>query len=59
MKLRPPYGQWLLLVVLAVMGWGGGGCKTSEADNDDAKPWATPKSWETGMPGGMLDQQRK
>lgn len=46
--LRVP---WLLLM----LGLGlCGGCKTTEDDMVE-RPWNAPKSWETGLPAGMLE----
>jgi len=29
-------------------------CKTTEDDNLTERPWNTPKSWESGIPTGMM-----
>ena len=31
------------------------GCATTEPDNASARPWNTPKSWETGLPSSVLE----
>jgi hypothetical protein len=33
------------------------GCATNEPDNESARPWNQPKSWETGLPPGMTGQR--
>ncbi len=40
----------LFLAALALSG-----CATTESDNVSARPWDTPKSWETGLPSGMME----
>jgi hypothetical protein len=29
-------------------------CKTTDEDVDNERPWNTPKSWESGIPQGMM-----
>ena len=41
----------VLLVNLALLT----GCATSEPDNESSRPWNTPKSWENGLPAGMME----
>jgi hypothetical protein len=49
---------WLALALLLATGFGLTGCKTSEDPaNDASRPWNAPKSWETGLPGGMMDRR--
>jgi len=45
----------LFLLLLVLTGLAGGGCATTEPENMSARPWASPKSWETGLPAGMLE----
>ena len=45
----------LLLLLLFYAGLLVSGCATTEPDNMSARPWAAPKSWETGLPAGMLE----
>ena len=33
------------------------GCASSD-DRLSERPWNTPKSWETGLPSGMMDERR-
>jgi hypothetical protein len=51
-----PRGAFLLLLVLA--GLALAGCASTESDNLSERPWNTPQSWETGLPNGMMDQQK-
>jgi len=46
-----------LLLLLVLVGWSLGltGCATSDPDNMSARPWNSPKSWEGGIPAGMLE----
>jgi hypothetical protein len=48
-----PSRLFLLLLILA--GLAAGGCASTEPDNMSARPWAAPKAWETGLPGGMME----
>jgi hypothetical protein len=41
---------YALLVVLAGMIVG---CKTTDPDNMSARPWNTPRGWETGLPSSI------
>lgn len=50
-RLRAGFLLGLLLGLLALAG-----CATSpEEDNASVRPWNTPKSWETGLPSGMME----
>ena len=42
----------LLLVVGAMML---NGCATAEPENEAIRPWNAPKSWENGLPAGMME----
>jgi PBP1b-binding outer membrane lipoprotein LpoB len=33
------------------------GCATTESENLSERPWNAPKSWEHGLPGGMMNQR--
>ncbi|MBN8246638.1 MAG: hypothetical protein J0L84_04260 [Verrucomicrobia bacterium] len=50
-----PFRRWwlpaLLLIALAGVC---SGCKTTEDDMVE-RPWNAPKSWETGLPAGMME----
>lgn len=41
---------WLGWVCMA--GWG---CSSTDPANRSARPWNTPKQWETGLPTGILE----
>jgi hypothetical protein len=49
--------RWLLLLVLGAVLVGVSGCETNEPQNDSARPWNTPQSWEGSMP--MMNQQHQ
>ena len=51
--LRPALGLVLVVTGLLV-----GGCATEEPGNMSARPWNTPKGWETGLPGGLMQERR-
>lgn len=53
MKLRPVSLLFLLLLVLASLGLNG--CATNDPDNLSSRPWNSPKSWETGLPTGIME----
>ncbi|MBE0543168.1 MAG: hypothetical protein IH623_17625 [Verrucomicrobia bacterium] len=55
MKLRLDKLGRVLLLLLFLAGFGAGGCATTEPDNMSARPWNSPKSWETGLPPGMME----
>lgn len=42
----------LLLVLAALLL---GGCAAVEPENESVLPWNTPKTWEGGIPGGMME----
>ena len=46
---------WLLLVVTGLLI---GGCATEEPGNMSSRPWNTPKGWENGLPGGLMEERR-
>ncbi len=45
----------LLFIGLGLLTLAFTGCATSDPDNDSVRPWNTPKSWENGLPGGMME----
>jgi len=47
-------GQMLLLALAALTFIFSIGCATTEDDNLTERPWNSPKSWETGLPQGMM-----
>jgi hypothetical protein len=51
--------RWLFFLLLLVLaGLVTGGCASAESENQSERPWSAPQNWETGMPSGMMDQQR-
>ncbi len=42
---------FLLSLLLAAMA---AGCASTEPENTSERPWNAPKSWENGLPGGMM-----
>jgi len=54
MKIRLRSVLCLLFVVVA--GLAVSGCATTEdADNAAARPWNSPRGWESGLPSGIND----
>ena len=31
------------------------GCASTESENLSERPWNSPKSWETGLPSGLME----
>ena len=50
---RNPRGLFLLLLLVAAATLSG--CATTDSDELSARPWNTPKSWENGLPSGMME----
>jgi hypothetical protein len=46
--------QFLLLTLTVLSIFAASGCATTEDDNLTERPWNTPKTWETGIPQGMM-----
>jgi hypothetical protein len=44
----------LLLAFSALVLFAASGCATTEDDTLTERPWNAPKSWETGLPTGMM-----
>ncbi len=44
--------SFLLLLLLAVAL---NGCASTESQNESVRPWNAPKSWENGLPAGMME----
>ena len=51
--LLNPRQVFLLLLALAAL-WLSG-CASTESENLSARPWNTPKTWETGLPSSMTE----
>jgi len=47
----------ILLLVLGCVAFLSTGCATTEPDNMSERPWISPKSWEHGLPTGMMQQR--
>lgn len=47
----------LSFLLLLLIGVGLSGCATTESENESVRPWNTPKSWETGLPAGMMEER--
>lgn len=45
----------LLLVALGLLGFAAGCASTTDSDNLSERPWNAPKSWENGLPAGMME----
>ena len=43
-----------LLLAVAMAAMLGTGCATTEPENMSERPWNAPKSWEHGLPTGMM-----
>lgn len=41
---------WLAIVVAALTG-----CASDGEEDLSARPWNTPRNWETGLPSGMTE----
>ena len=48
------FERWLLALAFAALVVGGSGCVTTDDDNLSERPWNAPKTWETGVPQGMM-----
>jgi hypothetical protein len=46
--------QLLLLALTALILFISSGCATTEDEALTERPWNAPKSWETGVPQGMM-----
>jgi len=51
--IHNPRSALLLLFVLA--GLALSGCASTESENLSERPWNSPKSWETGLPSGLME----
>jgi hypothetical protein len=47
-----------LLLFLVLAGLALAGCASTESDNNSARPWNSPQTWENGMPSSMYDQYK-
>lgn len=47
--------RWPALLLLASCWLALVGCASTDPENQSARPWNSPKSWETGLPSGILE----
>jgi hypothetical protein len=47
--------RWLLAIAFGFLLLGSAGCVTTDEDNLTERPWNAPKTWETGMPSGLMN----
>lgn len=52
---RSPSVLWLGLLALLAALLLPACSSTSDADNLSERPWNSPRSWETGLPAGMME----
>lgn len=55
METRIRCGRWCQALLAAAAILFIAGCSTTEPDNMSERPWNTPKSWENGLPAGMME----
>ncbi|MFM2083095.1 MAG: hypothetical protein RL380_1786 [Verrucomicrobiota bacterium] len=46
-------GIFLLALTFGVVG-----CRSTEPENLSERPWNSPNGWESGLPSGMMQNQR-
>ncbi len=44
-----------LVVLLATIAAGLSGCASTDPDNYSERPWNSQKTWESGLPAGMME----
>lgn len=52
---RPIIFRSLSFLLLLLMGVALSGCASTESQNESVRPWNEPKSWENGLPAGMME----
>lgn len=50
-----PRWFFLLLVLVAVVG--ASGCASTDDEDISARPWNSPRNWESGMPSGFYEHR--
>lgn len=50
-----PRGSSLVILLLASVALILGGCATADPDNASARPWNSPKTWESGLPSNVYE----
>jgi hypothetical protein len=50
-------GNWraALFLLLTIAAFVVSGCASTESENLSERPWNSPKSWETGLPSGLME----
>lgn len=54
---KPTRSRRLALLLGVVIARWVAGCATND-EHLSERPWNTPKSWETGLPTGMMEERR-
>ena len=47
--------RWSAFLLLALLMAAMAGCASTDPENQSARPWNAPKSWETGLPSSILE----
>lgn len=47
---------WFCLVLMVAACWLSG-CATKDPDDIEARPWNSPRGWESGLPPGMFERR--
>ncbi len=47
--------RWSIVFLLALVLATFVGCATNDVENESARPWNAPKTWETGLPTSILE----
>jgi len=49
------HARWLLLLLALAGSLLSTGCTTPDDQNLSSRPWAAPRSWESGLPASILE----
>lgn len=52
--MKSNVGRWILTLAFGLIAFATAGCVTVDEDNLTERPWNAPKSWENGLPPGMM-----
>jgi hypothetical protein len=55
MNRRSRLRRCLTAVGLGCLLLGLAGCKSPDTENQSARPWASPRSWEGGLPTSLME----
>ena len=55
MKVRRWFKVLLAVCSLATVCAGFTGCASTDPDNYSGRPWNSPKTWEGGLPAGIME----